>query len=231
MILLFGASGLLGWYVYEYLKIDFKIIPITSQEFNILTDDLNDLITKYNPSIIINCTNAFKESFKDQLYINSLFPYTLSKLKDIKVIQISTNGVFQGLTGNYHEDSIPDALDTYGITKILGETERVTLIRTSILGESNPNKKCFIEWLKTQSHIIGFDNHIWNGITCLYLAKYIKYIIDYNLFWKGIRHVYDSTHYSKYHLACLVKQIYNLPIKIDLVDIVWLKIEFGGNVN
>lgn len=215
MILLFGASGLLGWYVYEYLKDHFKIIPITSNEFNILTDNIDEIISKYKPSIIINCTNAFEGSFKDQLYINSLFPYLLSKLKDIKVIQISTNGVFKGFTGHYDEDSIPDAIDAYGITKILGETERVTLIRTSILGESNRNKKCFMEWLKIQTHITGFDKHLWNGVTCLYLAKYIKHIIDHNLFWKGIRHVYDPNDYSKYDLACLIKQIYYLPVRID----------------
>ena len=215
MILLFGSSGLLGWYIYEYFKDFYEILPITSNEFNILTDQVIPFIEKYKPSIIINCTNAFNNSFKDQLHINSLFPYKLSKLKNVHVIHISTNGVFSGMTGNYDEDSPSDALDAYGITKLLGETDRVTVIRTSILGESKRNKNCFMEWLKTQKKIIGFDNHYWNGVTCLYLAKYIKYIIDNNRYWYGVRHIYDETRYSKYELANTIKSIYHLDLSIE----------------
>jgi methylation protein EvaC len=223
VILLFGASGLLGKYVFDYLESkNFTIISISKHQYNIISDcfqTLENIILKYKPSILINCTNSFKDDLETQLKINSYFPHQLSNLAikyHLELIHISTNGVFLGDTEYYYsENDIPDANDHYGITKILGENIPFTVIRTSIIGETKRGDHYFIEWLKKSTHIKGFINHYWNGVTCLYLAQYIEHIIVNNLFWVGIRHVCDEKIYTKFDLAILIKKIYKLNLFIE----------------
>ena len=70
----------------------------------------------------------------------------------MKLIHITTDCVFTGLTGFYTETSTHDSLDIYGKTKSLGEPEKATVIRTSIIGEELYNKKSLLEWVKTNKN-------------------------------------------------------------------------------
>ena len=144
-IILFGSSGMLGWYLQTYLSLKFTVISITRKEYDILKDSsikLSKLIEIYKPIVIINCTNSYKGSFEQQIRINSYFPLLLDKIAskyNSHFIHFSTNGVFLGSSHSYQEDDIPNANDTYGISKMIGENIRGTVIRTSILGESKTN--------------------------------------------------------------------------------------------
>ena len=40
-------------------------------------------------------------------------------------------------------------------------------------------------------------------------------MIDNNLFWKGIRHIYSPNTVSKYELVNMINDTYNLNIKIN----------------
>ena len=97
---------------------------------------------KVNPDIIINCVGILIKgsvnSIKNAIHVNSYFHIFLVEISNklnFKVIHISTDCVFSGSTGNYSEDSIKDAKDTYGLTKSLGEinSSRHLTIRTSII--------------------------------------------------------------------------------------------------
>ena len=168
MILLFGSSGLLGKYVYQYLSFKkFNCVTISRTEYDILKDSfekLESIIINYHPKCIINCTNSFKDTLEVQLKINSYFPYHLSKLAskyNCNLIHISTNGVFVGTKKeSYSEQDIPNAIDSYGITKVLGENIPHTVIRTSILGETNRSDSYFIEWLKKSESILSQGTQI-----------------------------------------------------------------------
>jgi len=74
-----------------------------------------------------------------------------------------------------------------------------------------------LEWVKSNKNkeINGFVNHYWNGVTCLQLSKIIYEIIEKNLFWKGVRHIYSPTSVSKYDLLNIINNIYGLNIKIN----------------
>lgn len=234
-IILFGSTGMLGNYIKSYLlknnkeilSIDRNILDIS----NVTYEKLNNLIIKYNikeNDIIINCIgiipqseNKNKTDNRNYFLINSLFPNmlgTISYIYKLKLIHITTDCVFTGEKGNYTELDLHDEINYYGVSKSLGElVYNATIIRTSIIGEENKNKYSLLEWVKKNKNkeINGYDNHYWNGVTCLQLAKIIKMIIEKELYWKGVRHIFSPKNLSKYELIKIINEIYNLNIKIN----------------
>jgi dTDP-4-dehydrorhamnose reductase len=232
-IFIFGSNGMLGNYCAKYLRKYFEIIEITRDTYDIMNlnnDSLKKLFLKFNldkDDIIINCAGIIPQSnnrriLSNEIYykINSIFPILLSyKANEFncKMIHITTDCIFNGDEGNYNEISKNSVINDYGISKYLGEFAECCILRTSIIGEEKYNKTSLIEWVKSNKNkeINGFINHFWNGVTCLELVKIIKIIIDKNIFWKGVRHIFSPTTISKYDLICFINEIYNLNIKIN----------------
>lgn len=227
-ILLFGSTGMLGNYVYRVLSEKHELMCIDRSSFDIENDNwqkLKELILQSDCDTIINCAGVIPQKmgntqFTAFIRVNSLFPHKLQEFAaqcDKKLLHITTDCVFDGKTGNYTSSDLHTADDLYGITKSLGEPEDATIIRTSIIGEEKYGKKSLLEWIKSNKNgtIKGFSNHYWNGVTCLTLAKIIDQMIDKNLFWKGVKHVFSPDVVSKYDLCCYINQIYNLNITIE----------------
>jgi len=240
-VIIFGSNGMLGTYMYKYICKYHDVIGITRDIYNVEKDsfeDLTNICEKYNidkNTIIINCIGLLPHRFnshsmKDQSFngetnksfilINSIFPHNLEKvymLYHCKVIHITSDCVFKGDKGQYDENDTPDLNNIYGITKTLGECERICTIRSSIIGEELANKKSLLEWVLSQKNknINGYSNYIWNGVTCLELAKVINNIISTKNYWKGVRHLYSPDIVSKYDLCCMINRIYNLNINIE----------------
>jgi dTDP-4-dehydrorhamnose reductase len=74
---------------------------------------------------VINCTGVIRHlidpfdqsSFQKIKEVNTFFPKLLSMAlqnSGTKIIEIGTDCVFSGTTGNYSEDSVKDATDLYG---------------------------------------------------------------------------------------------------------------------
>ena len=233
-ILLFGSTGMLGRYIYLYFKnnttisiecIDYRII---NEYFN----DLEDILKSYNinnNTCVINCIGIIPQrsnintTYKQYILVNGLFPNILAKIcnkHNAEMIQPSTDCVFSGIHGNYYENDTPDDHSLYGLSKYFGEPEGCSVIRTSIIGFEYKNKKSLIEWLISSNNktIDGWNNHIWNGITCLEFCKVIDTIIKKELFWKGIRHIYSPDTVTKYELLVCLKNLLNLNITINLCN-------------
>jgi dTDP-4-dehydrorhamnose reductase len=231
-ILILGKNGMLGNYlmtfftkekydVYGFDRSDFDILNITNQElFNILEkyNDINKQIILINAIGLVSQTN--EKNANKYILINSIFPNVLSNICNHfnwKFIHPSTDCVFNGKIGNYNENDVCDETNIYGQSKILGEPKWGTTIRVSIIGEELTHKYSLLEWFKKNknTHIKGYTNHYWNGITCLQYAKIIKKIIDYNLFWNGIRHLYSPKVVTKYDIGVIINDSYNLGINIE----------------
>jgi dTDP-4-dehydrorhamnose reductase len=227
-IFILGSTGMLGNYVTTYLKKKYSVIEINRSKLdaNTITElELNTLFTEYHihDDVIINCMGVIKHildknGILNAVKINTLFPHMLASVAlshGAKVIHASTDCVFDGLRGSYDENDVTNPTDVYGKTKALGESENITVIRTSIIGEELKQKKSLIEWVKSNKDgmIDGFTNHWWNGITCLQFAKICDEIVSKNLFWKGVRHIYSNS-VSKYELVQLINNYYNLNIII-----------------
>jgi len=235
-IFIFGSNGMLGNYINSLLSNKYEIIILTRNDYDLSIlniDTLTNLLELKNlqkDDIIINCAGVIPQASKQRglntrLYftINSLFPVILSQICDkygAKMIHITTDCVFSGKDGNYNEDSIHDETNDYGMSKSLGELCKATIIRTSIVGEEVNNKRSLVEWVISNKNntINGYKNHMWNGVTCLQLAKIIQTIIQNNNFWNDVRHIFSPRTVSKYELVSMINDTYNLQITINPFD-------------
>jgi dTDP-4-dehydrorhamnose reductase len=225
-IAIFGSNGMLGNYVLKILSKNYIVKAITRDEYDIEKDEdfkLYDILNILNSDyVIINCAGAIPQrvnDFKKFIKLNSIFPHKLSQFcyfKNIKFIHVTTDCVFNGEIGNYNENSEHTERGIYGLSKSLGEPSYGTIIRTSIIGHETNNKKSLLEWVlsKKNQTINGYTNHLWNGVTCLELALFIKYIIENNNFWSGIRHIFSPKNITKFTLCKYINEIYNLNINI-----------------
>lgn len=192
-VLLFGSKGMLGKYISKYLKEqDIKIIKVNRKDFdvfqkfqtNTLVEDLEKLLLLYSAEWIVNCigiTNKRPELSIDEMFIvNSYFPIILDHLchkNKFKLIHPTTDCVFSGKKGNYTVSDFPDPMDSYGLSKFLGERlNNSIVIRASIIGKGSG----LLEWVRSNkgNNIFGYTNHYWNGITCLEYAKVILEIMN-----------------------------------------------------
>jgi len=236
-IYVFGYKGMLGRYVYTYLKSkDFNVVGLSRKNIDIsdiyCEDDLNSILHYEGVEkndVIINCAGIIKSVINDNdiqsiIIVNSLFPHYLnnvSKKEGYKLIHVTTDCVFSGKDGLYLEHSPHDCTDVYGKTKSLGEPNNCTVIRTSIIGEEINRTRSLMEWVKSMKDktVDGYTNHIWNGLTCLQLAKIFEDIIVNKKYWYGVRHLFSPKIISKYDLIKSISNIYNLNITINPIEL------------
>lgn len=229
-----GANGMLGFYISTFLKsMNKEVINIKRHELDAYHINLKQLETFFQTNninedaVIINCiglipqasNNGVTVDNRHYIKINTIFPISLAYLCEkygAKMIHATTDCVFSGAEGKYTEISKHDETNLYGLSKSLGEPETCTVIRTSIIGEENHNKRSLVEWVKSNRGTTcnGYMNHFWNGITCLQFAKIINQIIDDGLYWFGVRHIYSPTSVSKWELCKLISEVYNLNVNL-----------------
>lgn len=227
-IILFGSNGMLGNYLNTYLSIKYDMLSLTRKDIdlsNVSEDELMFFLEQNvkKEDVIVNACGVIKQrgyDIKDMIMVNSIFPNILAKFKEktgCEIIHITTDCVYSGDKGLYEESNHHDCLDDYGKSKSLGENPKLTNIRTSIIGEEKLNKKSLLEWVKSNKNntIDGYDNHLWNGVTCLELSKFINNIIENNSYWCGVKHIFSPNTVSKYELVIIINQIYDLNITIN----------------
>lgn len=229
-ILIIGSTGMLGNTLVEYFtKVNYNIKTLNRSVIDLSKcskDELEEKIIERNCGLVINCAGLIKQrkgtTTDEFIAVNSLLPHRLSDIcerKNMKMIHITTDCVFDGKIGGYSENSKHDVYDDYGRSKSMGEPSNCTVIRTSIIGEEKSNKLSLLEWVKSNKdkEINGYKNHKWNGLTCLQVGKVMNMIIDGDLFWNGVKHFY-SNEVSKYDLVKMIDEIYDLNIKIHPID-------------
>ena len=225
-IIVFGKTGMLGRYVYEYFsRRHYDVVGFSRADFDIAESNWSSLVSLglEKGDIIINCAGLIVQRKDvpdcDFVRVNAVFPLLLSglaKYVGCKLIHITTDCVFSGKDGQYTEESKHDELNIYGMTKSIGEPEDATVIRTSIIGEELSGFLSLLEWVKSNAgkSVTGYTDHFWNGITCLQFAEICEYIIDKNLFWSGVKHVFSPEVVSKYELVKLISKVYDLNINV-----------------
>lgn len=166
---------------------------------------------------VVNCVGLTKSNIDDKspssredaVRINYFFPAALAALADsrkLRVIQVATDCVFSGRTGDYSEEDPHDAFDVYGKTKSLGEihSNGVMHLRCSLIGPELGRSSLFFEWVRQQPQnavIDGYTTHIWNGITSRTFGNIVAGLISNDLFKPGIQHVVPRDKVSKYELV------------------------------
>lgn len=228
-IYILGNKGMLGNYVFSYFRERFEVVGLNRDHFDASNitreDDLKSIFSQIKPDdVVVNCIGTIKPQVDklgvlNAIQVNSVFPLILANFlerKDINLYHITTDCVYSGLKGQYTEVEPHDMYDTYGRTKSLGEPLNARVIRTSIIGEEKNNKRSFLEWVKSEDgkDVKGFTNHLWNGVTCLELAKIIEKIIENKIDFSGVRHFFTPQDYSKKEMVELVAKTWNLELNI-----------------
>lgn len=229
-IFVLGANGMLGRYVSAFFKSEgYDVVNITRKHLDLWQISVNyvrSFLRWYQArpkDVVINCIGIIKQrkdfTKVDFVRVNSLFPHLLwdaCYINGVRLIHITTDCVFDGLDGNYDENSTHNAEDVYGMSKSLGEPERATVIRTSIIGEEINQNRSLVEWIKSNrdKQANGYINHFWNGVTCLEFAKICKRMINEDIFWQGTKHIFSPGAISKYELVKMISDIYELNIDV-----------------
>jgi dTDP-4-dehydrorhamnose reductase len=177
-ILITGSNGLLGQKLVHYCtknNIDFLATSFGSNRNSKIKDgeyrslditksnEVKDVLTNYKPTHIINTaalTNVDKceEDIEGCHTINvegvaNLLRY--AQIQNCHLQQISTDFIFDGVDGNYSEESEPNPLSEYGNSKWLAEQKifssgykNFSIVRTSVVygvGE-NLSKSNIVLW-------------------------------------------------------------------------------------
>jgi len=248
-ILVLGVAGMLGNTVFRWLNENtefhiygsvrstaslrffneslhrkiFKNVDISDQ------DQLINLIKEIKPNLIINCIGLIKQVDISQsplvaIPINSILPHRLANIASLigaRLIHISTDCVFSGLQGMYKESDVPDAIDLYGRTKLLGEVDypNAITLRTSIIGHELMSARSLIGWFLSQEGIVkGYRRAVFSGLPTIEIARIICDHVIPNPGLHGLYHV-SSDPINKYDLLQLVKKEYNKIIDIEPDDV------------
>jgi len=185
--------------------------------------EFDKYLNKLKVDVIVNCIGILNEDAENNpdkaILLNSYLPRFLEKKymnTKVKIIQISTDCVFSGKTGNYTEDSFRDGDSIYARTKTLGEinNNKDLTIRTSIIGpDINEDGIGLFHWFMNQKGTIyGFKNAYWTGVTTIELAKGIEKLIKNDV--AGLYHFVPNEKISKYNLLNIIAEIFNRNITI-----------------
>jgi dTDP-4-dehydrorhamnose reductase len=245
-VLVLGATGMLGSAVYTVLSRSPGFVvqgTVRSRDSHILFPrdllpgliDVSDLenflhlehvLDSFAPEVVINCLSLGKPLPADimkTLVMFSVLPKRLSLLcgrRDIRLVQIGTDGVFSGDRGHYTEVDLPDAKDIYGIAKYLGEpaeTHTVTL-RTSILGPELSGCNGLLEWFLSQNvSCFAYRRVIFSGLPTSVLAEVIRDFVLPRKELHGIYHVAAAA-ISKFDLLQLIAKSYGKQIELVAKD-------------
>ena len=245
-ILILGATGMIGHTLWMGLSDNHSVSALIRksrddlstfsniEQLNIIDqvdvldlDLLEEILVDVKPDIVFNCVGIVKQLSLSQDHIhsielNSLFPHKLAKLcrkEGARMIQFSSDCIFDGQKGMYVESDYPNASDLYGKSKAMGEIDyldNVLTLRTSFIGRELFPHGGLINWLESQHGkvIKGFSNAIYSGLPT---QTFIHILNDY-IFRKpklnGLYHL-SSQPIDKYSLLIMAKDTLGLQVEID----------------
>jgi len=245
-VVVLGASGMLGAMVTDWLARDRSLqVKATIRRHDLLAHcrarvpevewkefDANSDCETWLPILegaawVINAIGVIKPFIHDDradeveraLVVNALFPYRLAHAAarlGSRVLQIATDCVYSGHTGNYRESSAHDPLDVYGKSKSLGEVRSscVHHLRCSIVGPESKDGASLLEWFLRQpsgANVRGYTNHHWNGITTLQFARTCHGIIRSSLSLPHLQHLVPLDRVTKSELLRSFAQAFGRP--------------------
>ena len=191
-------------------------------------DQLARLLDSTRPDVVVNCIGLIKQlsDAKDPLAalpINAILPHRLARLASLagaRLVHISTDCVFAGTRGHYVETDVPDALDLYGRSKLLGEVDypNALTLRTSIIGHELGSANGLIGWFLAQEGAVrGFTRAVFSGLPTVELARVIRDHVLPNPAMRGLYHV-SAAPIDKHALLQLVARQYGKSIEIQPDD-------------
>ena len=187
---------------------------------------LERVVETVRPDVVFNCVGIVKQlsAANDALLsieCNSLLPHRLAVVcadRGARMIHLSTDCVFSGRQGMYTEEDIPDPVDLYGRSKLLGETsvEEGLTIRTSIVGRQVAGSTSFFEWIlgSRGQRVRGFDQAVYSGLTTMALARTLSDVLERHGELSGVWQV-AADPITKFELIVRLNELLDLDIEVE----------------
>jgi dTDP-4-dehydrorhamnose reductase len=225
-ILVTGASGLLGLNLCLHLTDDHQVFGVLHSQqllkpaFQTFNSDLNNtqalesLIKKSRPDLLVHCAamanvDACESQPEIAHRVNAELPGMLAavcKKKNIRMIHISTDAVFDGKMGDYTEEDIPNPLSVYARTKLESECivnaeyPEAIIARVNFYGFSLSGKRSLAEFflnnLRAGTSVNGFVDVMFCPLYVTDLVDTLMSMVAKEL--KGLYHVVSPESLSKY---------------------------------
>lgn len=225
-VLVLGRDGMLGAMLVAVLGNagNLDVVGAGREELDARRDDPLALLEALRPDWVINAVGVLNaridpgdpSSVDAAINVNGRFPQRLACAAGecgVRVIHVSTDGVFSGRDGPYDEDAPPDADDVYGRSKRLGEVEaeHVFNLRCSLVGPERGTPRSLLGRLLAQppgAQVPGYADQHWNGITTLHLAQVCEGIVRSAQPAGGVVHVVPADVITKAQLLRLLASAY-----------------------
>lgn len=244
-ILILGASGMLGHKLLQRLSVRHEVVgtvrgstaeapSISGVQSDLLiggvaateADAIRRVVQGVQPEAVLNCIGIVKQidEAKDAIQsisVNSLLPHQLSAICsefDSRLIHFSTDCVFSGRAGPYKESDLPDPVDLYGRSKLLGEVVDAgcLTIRTSIVGRELKRGTGLIDWImsKRGGKVRGYRRALYSGLTTEAMSDVVELLLEKHPEVDGIWQV-SADPIDKCSLLEIVNRVYGLNIEIE----------------
>lgn len=251
-VLITGANGLLGQKLVQAFHEEYEILGIGRRAKPVLTlsnyhyrscditrrKQLHDLVFEFKPDVIINAAaytnvDGCEEDKENCWRINVIGVENLAHTArgvEAFLVHISTDYIFDGKSGNYSEESLPNPLGYYGRSKLASENAvlisgaEYAIIRTMILyGVAEQVRPNFVTWLIDKlsrgESVTIVDDQLGHPTLADDLALAIRRIVQ--LKKTGVFHIAGSDCIDRYHFALKVADIFGLdknlikPVKTE----------------
>lgn len=159
------------------------------------------VLDRHRPDVVLNCVGLIKQRPEAAatalaIELNALFPHRLAaacEAAGARLVQVSTDCVFSGRRGHYRESDQPDPVDSYGLSKWLGEVTAPPhlTIRTSIIGPQLEGHEGLVAWFLSQAgrEVRGYRRAVFSGLTTRALAELLGRVTAEHPALHGLYHV------------------------------------------
>ena len=184
------------------------------------------VVEKARADVVFNCAGLIvqKDEVRDPvraIRANALLPHQLAQACDrtgAKLITVSTDCVFSGRRGGYRESDVPDPVDGYGRSKLLGEVTappHLTL-RCSVIGRQLSGNEGLFEWFLAQrgGRVSGFAASVYSGVTTRALCEIVDAATERHPGLHGLYHL-ASRPISKFELLRRIDECMGLGIEVE----------------
>ena len=225
LILVIGSNGQLAL---SFKKICPKnTIFLSSEDLDLSnTDRIFSTLSKFSPKYIFNFAAYNKvdnaETDNKNFLINSLAVKSIAEYcykKDLPLIHISSDHVFDGTIGRYNESSKTNPLNRYGAAKLMGEKfiqsicTKYIIIRTAWLYSTTSEnflKKIISQFNKKTVDLMGatdvYGNPTSSDSLALGIYEVFKKIDAGKNSW-GTYHFANKGKASKYQFVCEINKL------------------------
>ena len=237
--LVLGGSGFVGYYLAKHFnaisasahqKEGYVKLDITNKE------EVSEVLNKIKPELIINSAaiadvDLCEKEKEMAMLVNGYaveWLSSLSKRIGAKFVQISTDYVFDGLTGNYTEEDNPNPINEYGKSKLIGEENSLKndaiVLRIEMPYGINiaKNKNVFFESvinnLKEGKTVNAAVDQIISPTFVEDIPKAVEVLVEKGA--NGIFHLASKEHFSRFEFVNIIADVFNFdktfikPVKL-----------------